>query len=64
MLMDEINVAVWLHAKSPSFSRSKEGDLPLLNLSNLTCMNAKGRNVKILTSLSRLSFCRLKYLLH
>ena len=38
MLMDEINVTVWLCAKSPSFPRCKEGDLPLLNFSNLTCM--------------------------
>ena len=28
----------WLRAKSPSFARCKEGDLPLLNFSNLTCM--------------------------
>ena len=33
-----INVAVWLRAKSPPFLRSKQGDLPLLNFSNLTCM--------------------------
>ena len=38
MLMDEINVVVWLRLKSPSFPRCKEGDLPLLNFSNLTCM--------------------------
>ena len=37
-LMDEINVAEWFLAKSPSFPRCKEGDLPLLNFSNLTCM--------------------------
>ena len=29
MLMDEINVAEWFCAKSPSFARCKEGDLPL-----------------------------------
>ena len=38
MLMDKINVAEWFRAKSPSLARCKEGDLPLLNFSNLTCM--------------------------
>ena len=38
MSMDQINVAKWFHAKSPSFPRCKEGVLPLLNFSNLTCM--------------------------
>ena len=38
MLVDKINVAKWFHAQSPSFPRFKEGDLPLLNFSNLTCM--------------------------
>ena len=38
MLMDEINVPEWIRAKSPSLARCKEGDLPLLNSSNLTCM--------------------------
>ena len=28
----------WLRAKSPSLARCKEGDLPLLNFSNSTCM--------------------------
>ena len=37
-LMDKINVAEWFRAKSPSFARCKEGDLPLLNFSNLTCV--------------------------
>ena len=39
MLMDEINVAEWFRAKSPSLARCKEGDLPLSNFSNLTCMH-------------------------
>ena len=38
MLMDKINVVEWFRAKSPSLTRCKEGDLPLLNFSNLTCM--------------------------
>ena len=38
MLMEEINVAEWFPVKSPSLERCKEGDLPLLNFSNLTCM--------------------------
>ena len=38
MLMDKINVAEWFRAKSPSLAKCKEGDLPLLNFSNLTCM--------------------------
>ena len=38
MLMDKINVAEWFRAKSPSLARFKEGDLPLLNFSNFTCM--------------------------
>ena len=38
MLMDKINVAEWFPAKSTSLSRCKEGDLPLLNFSNLTSM--------------------------
>ena len=32
-------VAEWFRAKSPSLARCKEGDLPLLNFSNLTCMH-------------------------
>ena len=40
MLIDEINVAKWFRVKSPSFKRCKQGDLPLLNFSNLTCMVA------------------------
>ena len=32
------NVAEWFRAESPSLVRCKEGDLPLLNFSNLTCM--------------------------
>ena len=36
--MTEINVAEWFSSKSLSFLRCKEGDLPLLNFSNLTCM--------------------------
>ena len=36
MLIDEINVAKWFHVISPSLARCKEGDLPLLNFSNLT----------------------------
>ena len=39
MLTDQINVAEWFRAKFPSLARSKEGDLPLLNFSNLTCMH-------------------------
>ena len=42
MLMDEINVTEWFRAKSPSFARYKEGDLPLLNFSSLTCMSYRG----------------------
>ena len=38
MLIDKINVTEWFLAKSPSFARCKEGDLPLLNFSKLTCM--------------------------
>ena len=38
MLMGEIKVAEWFGVKSPSLARCKEGDLPLLNFSNLTCM--------------------------
>ena len=38
MLIDKINVAEWFRAKSPTLARCKEGDLPLLNFSNLTCM--------------------------
>ena len=38
MLMARINVVEWFRAKSPSLARYKEGDLPLLNFSNLTCM--------------------------
>ena len=38
MLIDEINVAEWFRVESPSLARCKEGDLPLLNFSNLTCM--------------------------
>ena len=38
MLMDKINVGEWFCTKSPSLARYKEGDLPLLNFSNLTCM--------------------------
>ena len=38
MLIDKINVAEWFQAKSPSLARCKEGDIPLLNFSNLTCM--------------------------
>ena len=40
MLTDKINVAEWFHAKSPSSTRCKEGDLPLLNFFNLTCMKS------------------------
>ena len=36
---DEINVVEWFRVKSPSFAICKEGDLPLLNFSNLTCMH-------------------------
>ena len=39
MLMDKINVAEWFRAKSPSLAKCKEGDLPLLNFLNLTCMH-------------------------
>ena len=39
MLVDRINVMEWFRAKSPSLARCKEGDLPLLNISNLTCMD-------------------------
>ena len=35
------NVAEWFHAKSPSLARCKEGDLRLLNFSNLTCLRIK-----------------------
>ena len=38
MLMDKINVMKWFRAKSPSLTRCKEGDLLLLNFSNLTCV--------------------------
>ena len=38
MLMDKLNVAKWFRAKSPSLAICKEGDLTLLNFSNLTCM--------------------------
>ena len=38
--MDEINVGEWFHANYPSFPRRKEGDLSLLNFSNLTCIPA------------------------
>ena len=38
MLIDEMYVAEWFNVKSPSLVRYKEGDLPLLNFSNLTCM--------------------------
>ena len=36
--MDKIQVAEWFRAKSPSLARCEEGDLPLLNFFNLTCM--------------------------
>ena len=36
---DKINAAELFRAKSPSLARCKEGDLPLLNFSNLTCMH-------------------------
>ena len=39
MIRYKINVAELFRAKSPSFARFKEGDLPLLNFSNLTCMH-------------------------
>ena len=38
MLIDKINGVKWVRAKSPSLERCKEGDIPLLNFSNLTCM--------------------------
>ena len=38
MLMDKINVVELFHVKSSSLVRCKEGDVPLLNFSNLTCM--------------------------
>ena len=38
MFIDKINVVEWFHLKSPSWARCKEGDLPLLNFSNLKCM--------------------------
>ena len=38
-LIDKINVAEWFRAKSPSLTGCKEGDLPLLSFSNLTCMH-------------------------
>ena len=41
MLMNKKNVAEWFRAESPSLVRCKEGDLPLLNFSNLTCMRYK-----------------------
>ena len=44
MLIDEINVAEWFRVESPSLARRKEGDLPLLNFSNLTCMHTVGPN--------------------
>ena len=37
-LLDKIYVAEWFRAQSPSSVRCKEGHLPLLNFSNLTCM--------------------------
>ena len=39
MLIDKINVAKWCRVKSPSLAWCKERDLPLLNFSNLTCMD-------------------------
>ena len=51
MLMDRINVAEWFYAKSPSFARCKEGDLHLLNFSNLTCMYLqKNLRLKVISS--------------
>ena len=38
VLWDKINVAKLFLAKSPSFAKSKEGDLPLLYFSSLTYM--------------------------
>ena len=37
-LIDKINATEWLRTKSPSLARCKEGDLPLLNFSNLKWM--------------------------
>ena len=45
MLVDKINVAELFCAKSPSLARCKEGDLPLLNFSNLTCMSGGALNI-------------------
>ena len=45
MLIDKINVAEWFRAKSPSLARCKEGDLPLLNFSNLTCMSTENFSI-------------------
>ena len=50
MLRDKIIVAEGFHVKSPSFARCKEGDLPLLNFSNLTCMQPLNGNAFILRS--------------
>ena len=37
--VNEINFAEWFRVVSPSLLRCKEGDLPLFNFSNLTCMD-------------------------
>ena len=39
MLIDEINVVEFFTAKFPFLARCKEGDLLVLNFSNLTCMH-------------------------
>ena len=71
MLIDTINVAEWFHAKSPSLTRCKEGDLPLLNFSNLTCMGTMWKvlsqgihmcNMKALSLLIGKLWPRLKFL--
>ena len=38
MVMFESYAAEWFRGKSPSLAICKEGNLPLLNFSNLTCM--------------------------
>ena len=45
MSMDKIKVAEWFRTKPPSLARCKERDLPLLNFSNLTCMEVVSGSV-------------------
>ena len=65
MLIDKIYVAEWFHAKSPSLARCKEGDLPLLSFSNLTCMMCACVCHTLLCGYdSDYSFCPITFKLH